>query len=100
MKLYLFQEAIHSYDQAIRLKPNDPETLNLRGYAYYSASKFPQAISDFDEAIRLDPNMAEAYENRGNAKWQMGDKAGANADFAQAKALQSGTQPQKKSKRR
>jgi tetratricopeptide (TPR) repeat protein len=100
MKLYLFQEAIHSYDQAIRLKPNDPVTLNLRGYAYYSASKFPQAISDFDEAIRLDPSRAEVFENRGNAKWQMGDKVGANADFAQAKALESGTSAQKKTKRR
>jgi len=100
MKLYLFQEAIHSYDQAILLKPNDPVILNLRGYAYYSASKFQQAISDFDQVIRLDPSMAEAFQNRGNAKWQMGDKIGANADFEQAKALESGTSAQKKSRRR
>jgi Flp pilus assembly protein TadD len=100
MKLYLFQEAIHSYDQAIHLKPNDPVILNLRGYAYYSASKFQQAISDFDQVIRLDPSRAEAFQNRGNAKWQMGDKIGANADFEQAKALESGTSAQKKSRRR
>jgi tetratricopeptide (TPR) repeat protein len=100
MKLYLFQEAIHSYDQAVLLRPNDPVTLNFRGYAYYSASKFPQAINDFTEAIRLDPGMAEAFQNRGNAKWQMGDKAGANADFEQAKALESGPNAQKKTKRR
>lgn len=100
MKLYLFQEAIHSYDQAVQLKPNDPDILNLRGYAYYSASKFQQAINDFDQVIRLDPSRAEAFQNRGNAKWQMGDKIGANADFEQAKALESGTSAQKKSRRR
>ena len=62
-----YDEAIESFDEAIRLDPNDAKAWNSKGNALNSQGKYDEAIESFEEAIRLDPNDAVAWYNKGNA---------------------------------
>ena len=50
-----YQQAIDSYNEAIRLRPGDAEAWNDRGIAYAYSGETDKAITDYDTAIRLDP---------------------------------------------
>jgi tetratricopeptide (TPR) repeat protein len=75
-----FDLAIRDYDEAIRLKPGDPEAFNNRGILHADTDEYDRAIEDFDRALRLKPSYAEAFYNRGNAHYQksLHDRANQN----------------------
>jgi len=55
--------AIASYDQAIRLDPNNPQQyLNLGGF-YYSLGQFDQAIGLFQTSVNLKSDFANGWYN-------------------------------------
>ncbi len=78
------KEAIQHYDEAIRLKPDDPDAYNNRGNAKCSLGLHKEAIQDYDEAIRIKPDDATAYSNRGFAKYELGLHKEAIQDYDEA----------------
>ncbi|HNY51548.1 MAG TPA: tetratricopeptide repeat protein [Smithella sp.] len=60
-------KAIEYLDQALKLEPNNPETLNKKGTAYYNMGQYQRTVEMTTESIRLMPNYFWAYNNRGNA---------------------------------
>jgi tetratricopeptide (TPR) repeat protein len=62
-----YDEAQRHYQEAVRLKPNDPHNHHNLGQAYWFQGKIEQAASAFEEAVRLDPNYAEAHFKLGFA---------------------------------
>ena len=80
-------EAIHSYSEAIRLKPNYTTAYYNRGLARKKRGDLEGAIGDYDQAIRLKPDFAVAYIAREKARIKRGNRKGARDDFDMAKRL-------------
>jgi tetratricopeptide (TPR) repeat protein len=82
------QVVIKSYDEAIRLNPNDAEAYFNRGNAYYNLNRKKRAIEDFDMAIHLNPQFAEAYHNRGTTYRDLGQYNQAIEDYGETIRLE------------
>jgi len=54
-----YDMAMADYNQAIRLKPQDPDAYQLRGMAYFQKKDLDRTIADFEAALRLNPNNNE-----------------------------------------
>src|SRR5436305_1023473 len=76
--------ALGSYNEAIRLDPNNARAYFGRGNVWIEKKQFDPAVADFSEAIRLDPNDPATYFNRGNAWREKKDYEQAIADFSEA----------------
>ena len=59
-------QAIKDLDEAIRLKPDDPDALFARGGAYYNKRDYDRAMADYDQASWLNPDHLGAYVGRGD----------------------------------
>jgi tetratricopeptide (TPR) repeat protein len=60
-------QAMHDYDEAIRLAPESDEsamTYYLRGNLYGEQGNLASAIADYDVVIRFLPDFADAFYNR------------------------------------
>jgi tetratricopeptide (TPR) repeat protein len=60
-----YDQALHAFDQALQLKPNDPAIITYKGIVYYAKGDNAKALQLFDEAIKLNPNFARAYYQKG-----------------------------------
>ena len=60
-------EALVSYDQAIRLKPDHAQACCNRGNALRDLKRLDEALASYEQAVKLRPDFAEAYGNRGMA---------------------------------
>lgn len=60
-----WDEAIASYNKAIKQNPNYAYAFVSKGIAYMSQGNLDKAISNYSEAISVDPKFTEAYQNRG-----------------------------------
>ncbi len=76
-----FDEALECYNQAIRLRSDQPEIFNSRGDVHFKQGKFFEAVGDYEIAIELDKNKAEYLANRGVAYGAMGKHGSALNDF-------------------
>jgi tetratricopeptide (TPR) repeat protein len=76
--------AIHDFNTAIELAPEDPTFYNNRGNALLDIGLYSEAAKDFDQAITLSPSYGVAYNNRGNALILLLDHTEALADFSTA----------------
>lgn len=65
-----FEDAVRSYDQALRLAPDDARILEFKGYSLFRLGKYDEAIDVFQRAIAADTtgsrtflplNMIKAY---------------------------------------
>ena len=81
------EDALADCNEALRLKPNDPETLGGRGFLYLRLGFMKTAILDYSAAIESMPNQASFHYGRAIAKQRLGDQEGADADFLTARAL-------------
>ncbi len=80
-------EAISSYEQALRLDPKyAPAHMNL-GVAFKAMGRLDQAIDCYRRAVEADPAFAQAQNNLANALKARGDLAGAVEHFEQAARL-------------
>jgi tetratricopeptide (TPR) repeat protein len=68
-----FDRAIHDFDQAIRLSPDDAEAFGYRGIAYDEKGDDKRAVQDFNQAIQLNPNSARFLNSRCWARAILGD---------------------------
>ena len=79
--LQKLSEAIKSFNQAEKLKPNQPKLFNAHGLTLARLGKIKEAIIMFDKAIQFNQSYFEAYSNRGIAKGATGNYKSAINDF-------------------
>jgi tetratricopeptide (TPR) repeat protein len=66
-----YQEAVTSYDQALRFKPDDHEVWNNRGVALSNLGRYEEAIASYDRAVEIKSDYQDAWYNRGIALRQL-----------------------------
>jgi tetratricopeptide (TPR) repeat protein len=76
-------EAIRAYRQALRLRPDDPGTLNNLGTAFWERGQFEQAEAYYRQAHALGGGAAEIL-NLGNALREQGRLEEATACYREA----------------
>ena len=64
-ELKMYEEALASYSDALRLNPNLAEVYSNRGIVFNELKKYPEALKDYDKAIAIKPDYAVVYSNRG-----------------------------------
>jgi protein O-mannosyl-transferase len=79
-----YTEAIKSYEQAVKIKPDYTLAHNNLGIAYGSLNRLPEAIDAFKQAIKSNPNFAAAYNNLGVAYDGLGRSTEAIDAYSQA----------------
>ncbi|MBF2006103.1 MAG: tetratricopeptide repeat protein [Chlorogloeopsis fritschii C42_A2020_084] len=79
-----YEEAIASYDQAIKFKPDFHQAWYNRGHALKNLGRYEEAIASFDQAIKFKPDDHQAWYNRGNALGDLGRYEEAIASYDQA----------------
>ncbi|MCC5616214.1 tetratricopeptide repeat protein [Nostoc sp. CHAB 5836] len=62
-----YKEAIASYDQALKFKPDKDKAWNNRGIALVNLGRDEEAIASYDQALKFQPDYHQAWNNRGNA---------------------------------
>ncbi|MGA9382421.1 MAG: tetratricopeptide repeat protein [Phormidium sp.] len=61
------ETAIASYNQALKINPDDHVAWYDRGIALGKLGRYEEAIASFDQAVKLNPNNDAAWNNQGNA---------------------------------
>ncbi|MDQ1559721.1 MAG: protein O-mannosyl-transferase [Pyrinomonadaceae bacterium] len=79
------QEAVNSFKEAIKIKPDYWEAHYNLGVAYSKLEDYPQAIAAFKKTLELKPDDAQAHYNLGLAYYFMDD---AKSLAAEVQALQ------------
>jgi tetratricopeptide (TPR) repeat protein len=59
--------ALQNCEQAIGVKPDNPEAYNVRGNVLLRLMHYEDAIASFDKAIELKADYPQPYNSRGNA---------------------------------
>ncbi|MDY7052279.1 tetratricopeptide repeat protein, partial [Limnospira fusiformis] len=59
-----YKQAISSYDQALKYKPDDHVAWYNRGVALSYLGEYKQAISSYDQALKYKPDYHKARVNR------------------------------------
>jgi Flp pilus assembly protein TadD len=62
-----FADALAYYEEALRNRPNHPQTLANMGVAYAEMGKTKEALQFYDAALKAQPRYPDALYNRGNA---------------------------------
>ena len=62
-----FERALVSYDEGLRLAPDDADLLNRRGVALLELGRAAEALEHFDRVLNRAPGHFDARGNRGNA---------------------------------
>jgi tetratricopeptide (TPR) repeat protein len=60
-----YEEAIASFEKALKLSPNDPQIWNNFGYSCFCAGQADRALAAFDRAIEISPEYKHAWYNKG-----------------------------------
>ena len=76
-----WQRALVSYDEGLRLQPDDPELRNGRGVALLKLNRPGEALADFDHVLAAEPDYRDAIGNRGNALLRLNRVADAVAAY-------------------
>jgi tetratricopeptide (TPR) repeat protein len=85
-------EALDSYERALKVKPNLPEILALKGEALSALSRYQEAIEVFDAVLAAHPADGETLNSRGIARMALGRVAEANDDWRRQYELLPQTQ--------
>jgi len=86
-KVDTYQEAIHCFREAIRLKPNFFHAHHECGHIRSERGEYDLAIDDYSKAIELKRDYFPSYYGRGNAYMGIGDPDSSIADYNEAIAL-------------
>jgi tetratricopeptide (TPR) repeat protein len=80
----MWREAMESFKQAIRIKPDYAEAHNNLGISYDNLGMYKEAIEAYKQAIRIKPDDAEAHNNLGVSYDKLGMYKEAIEAFKQA----------------
>jgi protein O-GlcNAc transferase len=77
-------EALASYDRALKVRPDHAEVLYNRGITLQDLSRWDEALASYDRALKVRPDYAEALSNRANTLQELNrlDEALASHDRA------------------
>lgn len=78
------ETALRLATRAIRLKPEDADLYNLRGWCWYWDDDEDSAIGDFEEAIAIDRHHAESHSGLGCVASDRGEYGKAIKHFTRA----------------
>lgn len=83
--------AVHEYDAAVAIAPNDAAPYQQRGEAYFAAEKLPEALADFERCIGISQARTPGFTHtclhgRGKVREAGGDAAAALPDYDAAVA--------------
>ncbi len=87
------RQALADYQQALRLKPDLPEVIALKGEALSMMKRHREALEAFDEAVAARPKDAEALSGRAVVRMALGRIDDANADWRRQLELVPPEQP-------
>lgn len=76
-------------DRAVALNPNEPNTLDTRGWIHIAKGEPDLALADLYKALSIDPEFAGAYADRGRAYELKGERDKAIADYQSAVAQEA-----------
>jgi len=62
-----YEEAVLSYDKAIKFKPESSEAWNNRGIALFNLQRYEEAIDSYKRAIEIQPDKYHAWDSCGIA---------------------------------
>jgi tetratricopeptide (TPR) repeat protein len=79
-----YEEAIASYDQALKFKPDYHEAWNNRGVALADLGRIEEAIASYNQALKFKPDFHEAWYGRGIALGKLGKMNEAIASYDKA----------------
>ena len=88
-----YDQALQAFDQALKLKPNDPAIITYKATVYYAKGNNAQAVQLCEQAIKLNPNFGRAYYQRGMIYEKQEKYDQALADLKKAKSLGYGIDP-------
>jgi tetratricopeptide (TPR) repeat protein len=60
-----YDQALQAFDQALKLKPNDPALITYKATVYYAKGNNAQAMQLCEQVIKQNPNFGRAYYQRG-----------------------------------
>ena len=84
-----YKAALDDYNEAIRLKPDEPRFYQQRASVNRKLERFEDVITDYSVLIDLNSKDASLYYERGRAKQQLGQHEVALADCNEAIRLDS-----------
>jgi len=88
-----YDQALQAFDQALKLKPNDPAITTYKATVFYAKGNYPQAMQLCEQALKLNPNFGRAYYQRGMIYEKQEKYDQAVADLQKAKSLGHGVDP-------
>jgi protein O-GlcNAc transferase len=81
-------EALTSYDRALKLNPDNPHAWTNRGIALRDLKLIPEALGSYGKALQINPDYVETLYSRGIAAWvENNDYDLARADLEKAVRL-------------
>jgi len=81
------EEAVASYQQALAIRPGNPEALSNRGHALFELRYYEEAATSYQQALTIRPDYAEALNNRGSALLELNLLSEALACYNEAIAI-------------
>jgi tetratricopeptide (TPR) repeat protein len=88
-----YDQALQAFDQALKLKPNDPAVLSYKATVYYAKGNNAQALQLVEQIIKQNPNFGRAYYQRAMIFEKQEKLDQAVADLQKAKSLGYGIDP-------
>jgi tetratricopeptide (TPR) repeat protein len=88
-----YDQALQIFDQALKLKPNDPAIISYKATVYYAKGNNAKAMELCNQALKINPNFARAYNQRGMIYQSQEKYREALPDLKKAKALGYGIDP-------
>ncbi len=79
-----FQQAIESFDKAIKINPDRADYYASRGHAFYYMKLYSRAIEDYSRAIERNAKFALAYSMRGLSRTRNNQFEQAVTDYDKA----------------
>jgi tetratricopeptide (TPR) repeat protein len=83
------ETAIADCNASLKLKPDNPATLDSRAFAELRLGNIKAALADYDAALKVQPELAASLYGRAIVRSRAGDHKGALSDIAEARKLSS-----------
>jgi tetratricopeptide (TPR) repeat protein len=88
-----YDQALQIFDQALKLKPNDPAITSYKATVYYAKGNNAKAMELCNQIIKQNPTFARAYNQRGMIYQSQEKYREALPDLEKAKSLGYGIDP-------